>query len=174
MKRKGFTLIELLIVVAIIAILAAIAVPNFLEAQVRSKVARVQNDMRNLATALESYRIDNNAYIPHIDNITEFNRLTSPIAYITSVPDDPFLIQRGHREDLYNMEAWNYHMEDLFFMTTAWPEPGRSMAADLYAKGKVWLLWSIGPDLIVNIHTVGLYDATNGTRSLGDIARSGP
>jgi len=58
MKLKGFTLIELLIVVAIIAILAAIAVPNFLEAQVRSKVSRAYNDMRNLATALESYRID--------------------------------------------------------------------------------------------------------------------
>ena len=174
MKLKGFTLIELLIVVAIIAILAAIAVPNFLEAQVRSKVSRAQNDMRNLATALESYRIDNNRYIPHVDSIAEFNALTSPIAYITSVPQDPFLSQRGNREDLYGIDAWNYHMEDLAYMTVAWPEPGRSMAVDLYAKGKVWLLWSIGPDLIVNIHTVGLYDATNGTRSRGDIARSGP
>ncbi len=60
--KKGFTLIELLIVVAIIAILAAIAVPNFLEAQVRAKVSRSLSDMRSLATAIESYYVDNNTY----------------------------------------------------------------------------------------------------------------
>ena len=64
MRAKGFTLIELLIVVAIIAILAAIAVPNFLEAQTRSKVSRVMSDMRSLATAIEAYRTDYNAYHP--------------------------------------------------------------------------------------------------------------
>ncbi len=61
---RGFTLIELLIVVAIIAILAAIAVPNFLEAQVRSKVSRVKADMRTLATAIETYTVDNNKPMP--------------------------------------------------------------------------------------------------------------
>jgi len=61
-KSRGFTLIELLIVVAIIAILAAIAVPNFLEAQVRSKVSRVMADHRSIATGLEAYYIDNNQY----------------------------------------------------------------------------------------------------------------
>ena len=60
--RKGFTLIELLIVIAIIAILAAIAVPNFLEAQTRAKVARVKADQRSLATGLEAYYVDNNRY----------------------------------------------------------------------------------------------------------------
>ena len=60
--KKGFTLIELLIVVAIIAILAAIAVPNFLEAQIRSKVSRVKSDQRSMATALASYYVDNNGY----------------------------------------------------------------------------------------------------------------
>ena len=61
-KIKAFTLIELLIVVAIIAILAAIAVPNFLEAQIRAKVSRARSDMRSIATALESYYVDNSQY----------------------------------------------------------------------------------------------------------------
>jgi len=60
----GFTLIELLIVVAIIAILAAIAVPNFLEAQTRAKISRVKADFRTIATANEAYYVDNNAYAP--------------------------------------------------------------------------------------------------------------
>lgn len=63
-EPRGFTLIELLIVVAIIAILAAIAVPNFLEAQTRSKVSRTKSDLRTVATALESYAVDNNLKYP--------------------------------------------------------------------------------------------------------------
>ncbi|RJP34150.1 MAG: prepilin-type N-terminal cleavage/methylation domain-containing protein [Candidatus Omnitrophota bacterium] len=68
MVSKGFTLIELLIVVAIIGILAAIAVPNFLNAQNRAKVARVKADQQAYATAMESYQIDRNNYPPG-DNI---------------------------------------------------------------------------------------------------------
>ena len=60
--KHAFTLIELLIVVAIIAILAAIAVPNFLEAQTRAKVTRCKSDMRTIATALEAYFVDWNRY----------------------------------------------------------------------------------------------------------------
>jgi prepilin-type N-terminal cleavage/methylation domain-containing protein len=64
MRRKGFTLIDLLIVVAIIAILALIAIPNFLEAQTRSKVSRAKADLRSLAVALEAYAVDNMSVPP--------------------------------------------------------------------------------------------------------------
>src|SRR5687767_1177212 len=100
--KKAFTLIELLIVVAIIAILAAIAVPNFLEAQVRAKVTRVKSDMRSHSVALESYAVDHNKY-PYdgynwpADDPRTYNywylskMLTTPQAYMTTVQfPDPF------------------------------------------------------------------------------------
>ena len=63
---SAFTLIELLIVVAIISILATIALPNFIEAQTRAKVSRAHAEMRTIATALESFAVDNGGYPPSI------------------------------------------------------------------------------------------------------------
>jgi len=58
-KRGGFTLVEIMIVVAIIALLAAIAVPNFLRARKRSQATMILEDLRLISTALDQYAIDN-------------------------------------------------------------------------------------------------------------------
>jgi len=62
MNKKGFTLIELLIVVVIIGILAAIAIPKFANTKEKAYLASMKSDLRNLATAQESYFADNQTY----------------------------------------------------------------------------------------------------------------
>ncbi len=59
-RRAGFTLVEIMIVVAIIALLAAIAVPGFLRARKRSQASRVINDLRLIDSAVDQYAIENN------------------------------------------------------------------------------------------------------------------
>lgn len=137
--KKGFTLIELLIVVLIIAILAAIAVPNFLEFQTRAKVSRVKSDMRSLATAIEAYFVDNNEYPSmasgnegansfapagsgaaqactfRIRVGNEISTLTTPIGYISGYFGDAFAVS--------NNTTFQYRQYK-----------------------NTWLLWSWGPD----------------------------
>jgi prepilin-type N-terminal cleavage/methylation domain-containing protein len=61
-SRQGFTLIELLIVVVIIGILAAIAIPKFANTKEKAIVASMKSDLRNLASAQESYWVENRTY----------------------------------------------------------------------------------------------------------------
>src|SRR3954471_22901835 len=59
-SRGGFTLVEIMIVVAIIALLAAIAVPNFLRSRKRSQATRILEDLRLIDSAIDQYAIENN------------------------------------------------------------------------------------------------------------------
>jgi prepilin-type N-terminal cleavage/methylation domain-containing protein len=199
--RRAFTLIELLIVVAIIAILAAIAVPNFLEAQTRSKVTRAKADLRTMTVGLEAYATDYskppreyNTGTPYRDPLIVGEPVTgivgpwlsTPVAYLqTALMLDPF-VQRGDRIP-WDEKYFTYHnnVARRAFTGTAnqpnWGDVPRAEA--IIAFYGAYRLCSIGPDrdFYNNLSNPGTYhnfpgesityDASNGTVSEGNIWR---
>lgn len=195
--KKAFTLIELLIVVAIIAILAAIAVPNFLEAQTRSKVARTKADMRTYATGIEAYAVDNNK-LPREFHATAFpgdqfhengvlvspsptgiifSGISTPIAYISQAYVKDVFQDKNLNASL-DEQYFSYH--DLIWKASLPTSAGKYSQAfalpaiDFYGS---WRMISVGPDR--NYFHPGFtgnpqlaYDPTNGTVSKGNIFRS--
>src|SRR5947208_7485740 len=84
-NKKGFTLIELLIVVAIIGIIAAIAIPNLLNAIQRGKQKRSMADMRAIGTSVEAYAVDTNLYPSGGSPVSAIETYIEP-KYIKKIP----------------------------------------------------------------------------------------
>jgi prepilin-type N-terminal cleavage/methylation domain-containing protein len=197
-SSNAFTLIELLIVVAIIAILSAFAVPNFLNAQTRAKISRTKGDMRSIASAIESYHVDYHAYPPGYNplSISGLNVLTTPIAFLTSSSIlDPFSspgLPESKRLLTYELvNSQGKIIEAGGGMYSVYPDlpQGESI------KGVGWWLAGRGPDKAFGFKTVNpeydirkryyesdtfpepfldtVYDPTNGTGSIGNIYRAG-
>jgi prepilin-type N-terminal cleavage/methylation domain-containing protein len=201
-ETTGFTLIELLIVIAIILILIAIALPNFIEAQIRSKMAHVKSEFRTIETALMAYRQQNPRYpfaestgvapykrhhgYPEGPRIRFTLELTTPVKFLPSVEFiDPF-IGSGAVSDQHGDHEYSYYFLNYETFALLRPSPPNtfegwalcSWAVDTYDSGCSWL-----PQIVVNAKKQGIpidpgayitiYSPTNGIRSRGDIAKYG-
>jgi len=158
----GFTLIELLMVIAIILVLIAIALPNFLEAQIRARVTKVHGDMHNVATALEAYRIDWLGEYPWASEYPRFNMparprarpielclstaMTTPVAYIPSLVMDTFSTHSYNRNQsiLMPLHYTDQFMDDYLGVSALI----REMTTIIYSQPRSaeFILLSHGPD----------------------------
>lgn len=183
----AFTLIELLIVVAIIGILAAIAVPNFLNAQIRAKYSRCLSDMKACQTALEMYALDRGGKVPPNSMGGTGNEwglskvLTTPISYITAIPRDPFFARKKEAaEDFY--EAYcDPKGEGKYFYQEGTNVYVDNMKDPLRPKNWRYCLQGRGPDTDLSSKNNGFaievdwpykygYDPSNGLVSDGNVA----
>ena len=183
---NGVTMIELLISVAMIAILAAVAIPNFLQAQVRSGVSGVRSDLAAISRALEAYYLDDIAY-PAVDS-------SDPAANsnFAGYGVNNFASQRGYLRNMPTFRGKANAFDNLHTLTTpiayliSYPSdvyadtPGAtynystpSVTLPGYIRLGGYLLWSYGPDGDQEIPTQEVGDIMPGINQGGDIIVGG-
>ena len=201
MRRTfGFTYVELTIVAAIVAILVAIAGPNFFEAKTRSAVSRSRSEMALLKMSIESYRLDTRAYPP---NKTpgeaapyDLTVLTTPLVFLSSLPIDAMTEREVRGENhprpldpipyrYYN--ALQVDPENGLKIVKG-DRPGGGFSAPGAGGYLAGMLWGYGPQSSLAFNpgppattitadakaTLLAYDPTNGTTSAGDIYQRFP
>jgi len=183
MKRRGFTLIELMTVVSIISILAAIAVPNFMNAQYRAKVARSIAEQEILAWAVESYFVDQDHYPPNAQAGTaspwDLVPITTPIAYISQLPEDIFLAPNNVEKGGF-IEVTRKGNRSYYYVNFVQQYGGRMSLAPYGKKGSAnFVVYGLGPTYTNTFdpgkpETFIEYSPSNGTVSEGNVFTFGP
>ncbi|MBE0478135.1 prepilin-type N-terminal cleavage/methylation domain-containing protein [Candidatus Aerophobetes bacterium] len=170
---RGFTLVELLVVVTIVAILVGIAVPNFMGAVTRARVARAFAEMRSLGNAVQMYWIDHNIFLGTSTD------LTGPgLVYITSIPSDHFNenAARGVKDGALTDKSYGYYTTG----DTAWliVSNGPDKNPDVSADDIDWSARTVGQlggwEGSKTGYGYNWYDPGDGLSSSGDLGISGP
>lgn len=178
-KKEGFTLVELLIVVAIITIITAIAVPNIMSARIRAKVSGAKSEMGSIAILLEDYKMDhsgsypiqytspdtitNDSNPPSPTNVVGLGKLIYPTTsdstpiYLSTIPEDPF-----NTNDKPGGYYSYFTSGDTCWALVSWaPDKDNDITNYTDAKAAVE-------------SGTKMYDQNNGLTSDGDIAIIGP
>ena len=197
-KKKAWVLAEWLTALALLAVIAMIALPNYFEAKTRGDVSQVLADLRRLETAMTSYRLDNGRWMPDMFEYIVYRTpsipvsgsndpfiygpLTTPVTYLGTIPLNPFeSVRRVDNTPVQNHLCYHYYGQ-------GWQKMAASAGASYNSDNFLgqWIFLSSGPDHIFDYGEWSMYipereanggaspreyDPTNGAVSSGDIVR---
>jgi type II secretory pathway pseudopilin PulG len=173
--KPAFSVIELLLVAGIIAIIVAIAVPNYLDAKVRAQVTQVRLDLNRVEGALNFYFLDTNRFPPLALGLRELEKgpwLSGRPAYDRFKEDSPNPFPSKYLDYSFvdASEVRNLASGQWLGRSTS---PSQVISQD---EKQVWVVSSVGPERVITLAGSSLptpYDPTNGVMSAGKIYRVG-